>query len=259
MRRVTIATGRRARTADDLRRALGRLTLFGTELVFLLVLLELYGLLAPHAVVAPGRALAHGAALARGEAALHVDVEPSVVATAAAHPGLLADAGLYYATSVFLVPLVIAVLLVARDPTGYRRMRQVFVVVTVLAFAVFWWLPVAPPCLMVSPAGCGPTPPDPFAALPSLHVAWSGVAAVGVALLTRRRWARALGAAHVVLTVLVVLVTGHHWVVDVVAGLALAGGVAGLLSERVRRAARARLRTRGAAAGAGRAASPWPP
>ena len=228
-----------------------------TELAFVLALVDLYGLLVPRAQGAGSDALAHGAGIGRLEADLGLDVETRMQAVLAARPLLLGISQWYYAGSVFVVPLLVATLLAGHDVERYRHMRTVFVATTLTAFAAFWFYPVAPPCLMGTPTGCGPTPPDPFAALPSLHVAWAAVAALGFVLLSRRWWVRALGVAHVVVTVLVVLGTAHHYLLDVVAGLVLT-----LAAHRAAAGPCPRydpLRIRDAAAGGDRAASPWRP
>lgn len=228
-----------------------------TELAFVLALVDLYDLLVPRAQSAGADALAHGAGIGRVETSLGLGVEAPMQAALAARPLMLGIAQWYYAASVFVVPLLVATLLAGHDVERYRHMRMVFVATTLTAFAAFWFYPVAPPCLMVTPTGCGPTPPDPFAALPSLHVAWAAVACLGLVLLSRRWWVRALGVVHVVVTVAVVLGTAHHYLLDVVAGLVLA-----VAAHRVAAGPRPRrdpLRIRGDAAGGGRAASPWRP
>ena len=52
-----------------------------------------------------------------------------------------------------------------------------------------------------------------FAAMPSLHVAWAAVIAFGMLAATDRWW-RWIGMAHLVVTMLVVAATGHHWWLD---------------------------------------------
>ncbi|NMO88464.1 phosphatase PAP2 family protein [Actinomycetospora sp. TBRC 11914] len=198
-------------------------TLVVTELVLLWVLLDLYDLVVPHALGDAAGAVGHGHALWDLEAAWGVDVERSWYDALAGHSALLDAAHLYYAESIYLVPAVVAILLVVHDVERYRAMRSTFVATTLLAYAVFWAYPVAPPCLLPgSGLACGePAPPDPFGALPSLHVAWAAVSAVGLVLLSTRPWVRGLAVAHVALTVAVVLATGHHFVVDTVTGLAV--------------------------------------
>jgi hypothetical protein len=66
---------------------------------------------------------------------------------------------------------------------------------------------------------------DQFAAMPSIHVAWAAVVALGVFRMTRSklRWIVLM---HLPVTVFVVAATGHHWWLDgVVAVLLLIGGL----------------------------------
>jgi hypothetical protein len=58
------------------------------------------------------------------------------------------------------------------------------------------------------------------AALPSMHVAWAGLVAVGAIAVSPSRW-RWLVLLHPILTVLVVVATANHWWLDAVLALAL--------------------------------------
>ncbi len=59
-----------------------------------------------------------------------------------------------------------------------------------------------------------------FAAMPSLHVAWAAVVAFGALAASTSKW-RWIGMAHLVITMLVVAATGHHWWLDGIVALAL--------------------------------------
>lgn len=198
-------------------------TLIATELVLLVVLLRGYDLVVPHAVGDAVGARAHGHAVWTLESALGLDVETTWYAALDHHPLVRAAANVYYAYSIYLAPILVAVSLVVRDVESYRAMRSAFLASTLVAYAAFWLYPVAPPCLL---PGSGllcrePSPPDPFAAMPSLHVAWACASALGLGLLTPRISARILGAVHIAITVAVVLATGHHFVLDALAGVAV--------------------------------------
>ncbi len=64
---------------------------------------------------------------------------------------------------------------------------------------------------------------DQFAAMPSIHVGWAAVVALGVLACSDSRW-RWLVVLHLPVTVLVVAATGHHWWLDGVVAVALLGG-----------------------------------
>lgn len=79
---------------------------------------------------------------------------------------------------------------------------------------------------------------DQFAAMPSIHVGWAAVVALGTFAMASGWW-RWIVLMHLPLTVFVVAATGHHWWLDgVVAVLLLAGGL--LLDSAVRRRAASR-------------------
>ena len=59
-----------------------------------------------------------------------------------------------------------------------------------------------------------------FAAMPSVHVAWAAVAAFGALAASTSGW-RWIGMVHLVLTTVVIAVTGHHWWLDGIVALAL--------------------------------------
>ena len=63
---------------------------------------------------------------------------------------------------------------------------------------------------------------DPYAAMPSLHVGWSVLAATIVYRATSRIWLRAIAVAHPVLMALAVTATGNHYLADSLAGALVA-------------------------------------
>jgi hypothetical protein len=128
----------------------------------------------------------------------------------------------------------LALLLLWIDGRHYRRQRDVLFLLSLVGLCVYWAYPAAPPRLLpgvhdtvaaVLPlAGAAErSGADQFASMPSLHVAWAVWAAVALASLTTRRLVKGLLALHPLLTTVVVLMTGNHYVIDVLAGASLAG------------------------------------
>jgi PAP2 superfamily len=70
-----------------------------------------------------------------------------------------------------------------------------------------------------------------YAAMPSMHIGWSTWCALVLAPLVRRRWLRALVIAYPVFTLFDIVVTGNHYWIDGLGGLACLG--AGFLLARV--------------------------
>jgi membrane-associated phospholipid phosphatase len=153
--------------------------------------------------------------------------------------------GLYLASQVLVVPLsLILVWFMARR--GYAEFRNQVALVWVAAVVWFTVQPVAPPRhsgIGLADTVTTQTPLsldsdfarafyNPVAAMPSVHVAMAVIVGVALWRLGRFRGHRLLAVAHPVLVSVAVVVTGNHFVLDVLAGLAvgaLAVGVALLL------------------------------
>jgi hypothetical protein len=139
----------------------------------------------------------------------------------------------YYAVAHVPGIVIFLVWLFARHRDVYPRWRNALAIVT--AFCLFIrFVKVAPPRFLTElgyvdvsviygidvygAAGTGVS--SQFAAMPSLHVAWAAVVAFGALSASTSRW-RWIGMAHLVLTMLVIAATGHHWWLDGIVALAL--------------------------------------
>lgn len=142
------------------------------------------------------------------------------------------SANYYYATLHFVVTIGVLVWLYAWHPERYARFRTLLFATTVTALLGFWFYPLAPPRMLPgfvdtvvafntwglydsSPIA---TMSNQFAAMPSLHTAWSLWCAVAIFTTAGSRWARGLAVLYPVLTVIVILGTANHFLVDVVGG-----------------------------------------
>jgi hypothetical protein len=112
-------------------------------------------------------------------------------------------------------------------------MRPTLVIVNLIALAVFWSFPTAPPRMLPGgyidlvavtqhlPAwqlGATALQSNELCALPSLHIAWATWSSIAVWRLSERRWVRALALAYPLLTSYAVMATGNHYLADCVAG-----------------------------------------
>ena len=153
-------------------------------------------------------------------------------------PGLVRALDSFWSYGYLLVTVTVLVCALCQRPAVYRRLRTTFALSTAVAIGVFAVFPTVPPRLLppsygmvdtwVSLGGIAArTPPeierlsDPFASFPSIHVAWATWCVVAVASMTRRRWARGLTCAYLALTIVAVVATANHFIVDCVAGVAL--------------------------------------
>ena len=140
---------------------------------------------------------------------------------------------------------VCAALALVLAPAGYRRVRRVFFLATLLALPWYALYPLSPPRFMgpygypfvdtlaafsdTPNATTGAAAANQFAAMPSMHIGWTTVAALWLAVaLPRWRLGATLGALHVAVMCLTVMATGNHYVLDIVGGFAIAGGAVAL-------------------------------
>jgi hypothetical protein len=176
----------------------------------------------------------------RAERTLGIFHEAALQRQLLSHPWFLQAADLYYGTVHFVAPVVVLVWLYRRDGARYRRWCLVLCFTTGLALIGFAWYPLAPPRLLpaayhfidtasrfggegILDSGSMKDLDNLYAAMPSLHIAWSTWCAFAVWPLLRRPLAKALAIAYPVLTLAVVVVTANHYVLDAVGGLATLG------------------------------------
>jgi hypothetical protein len=182
-------------------------------------------------------ALARGRDVLRLETRLHMSPEHRLNHALAAHTALATVADYYYALAHFVVTVGLLVLLYWRRPARARTLAAVWYLGNLLGLLGFWLYALAPPRLLpgagfvdtivrfhtwgswASPSVAASS--NQYAAMPSLHTAWAAWAALAAFTVTRRWWLRLLALAYPVATVLVVLATANHYLLDVAAGLAV--------------------------------------
>jgi hypothetical protein len=184
----------------------------------------------------------HGWLLLHAEQAVHLDPEHALNQVLWHLPVLAVLAAYFYATLHFLVTPAVLAWMYRSRPEHYRSARSVLLLATAFALAGFWLFPTAPPRMLagsgihdsvadvhqwgwwsgasVAPRGLAGLGND-FAAMPSLHVAWALWAGLLIHRHARSRVARGAGLAYPVLTALVVMSTGNHYLFDVLAGAAV--------------------------------------
>jgi hypothetical protein len=144
---------------------------------------------------------------------------------------------IFYFVGHFVFTGIFFVWLYRRSWTGFRSFRDAFLIATAISVVVHWLFPTAPPRL----AGVGledtllvfsgidigsPTSAaysNPVAAVPSLHAAYALGVGIGVIRYGRSHLVRLAGAIYPPLVVLTIVVTGNHFVLDAVAGIAVIG------------------------------------
>jgi hypothetical protein len=181
----------------------------------------------------------------RWEKAFFLDWEISLQTFALHHHWLIRSANWYYVAGFLPVLIVCGVIGAWKAPAAFDWWRRVFSVSVVLALVGFALFPLTPPRLL--PAGSGfvdtlvlygpqyygdgsgrsvfnafgsmPTLLNEYAAMPSMHIAWSTIAvALIIAAAHRRWWSWLIAVFHVSAMAFAVVVTGNHYVLDVIVG-----------------------------------------
>ncbi|WP_431954451.1 phosphatase PAP2 family protein [Actinacidiphila sp. bgisy167] len=183
----------------------------------------------------PGSALRNADRVRAAEGFLHLDWESSLQKLVVGDPAVTRVLNWIYIFGHWPVIAVTLLWLLSRHPEVYTRTAGAMLASGAAGLAVFAAYPVAPPRL----AAPGMTdtvtqqshayrvlqPPaftNQYAAMPSLHVGWNLLMTLAVLAATRRIWLRVLA---VVLTVSMdatVVLTANHYVLDALAGAALA-------------------------------------
>jgi hypothetical protein len=210
------------------RRVASTLAPFAREATIIAGLYSLWQLAGELALTGTGGAFARARWIERTEHTLRLpresDLQVLVDNRVTAHA-----ADLYYATMHFGVLFVFLVWLFVWHRARYREVRRVLAVATLICLLI-QLVPVAPPRLLPgfvdtaarygdSVYGTG-FAADELSAVPSVHVAWAVLIGWTVWHLGRGR-SRALGPAHAVLTVLVVVSTANHWWADGIVAVAV--------------------------------------
>ena len=205
------------------------------ELLVVLALVKAYDAVRSLAAAREHEALEHGRDVLLLETHLHLDVERTLNHALIGSKFLTEVAAGWYQFAHLTITLSVLACCYRWRPDIYRRARTSLVIVNLVGLAVFWLYPVAPPRLLpdlgfidadvlagYGHGPAGPITPDMFAAMPSLHLAWASWTAIVVYQLVRnRRWGQSLAPTYVVITSLVVMATANHFLLDVVAGIAV--------------------------------------
>jgi hypothetical protein len=178
-------------------------------------------------------AMANAQGMINAEKALHIYIEPAVQ-TMASHVHVLILFMDWFYANVHLPAtiLILGWIYLYRHET-FAFLRNVFLTMNLLAMTIFALFPVAPPRLVPTSgvvdtlflysttnyrSGVLSFVTDQYAALPSLHIGYALFLSLAIFLLTTNRLARVLAAVYPVVVFAAIIITGNHYVLDVVAG-----------------------------------------
>ena len=164
---------------------------------------------------------------------------------------LIIFANYYYGSFHFIVTIFAGVFLYRVYSDDYPRFRNMLGIATGLALIGFTFYPLAPPrmfpgftdTLLKDPtfwsfnSGGMQNVSNQFAAMPSVHIAWSTWCALALAPRLKNKTARILAVCYPFVTFVVIVITANHYILDAAGGL-LVLGIAWVVSTRVTRAGR---------------------
>lgn len=218
------------------------------DLLVVAWLIWLFDALNNLAPVRQGLAIRDGHSVLELERSLGLDPEHALNAWLARHHELSEIVVFWYENVHIVVTLAVFAWLWWRRSDSLGVLRATLVGVNVIALAVFWSFPVAPPRMLTGgyvdlvssvhglPAwqvGATALHSNQLCSLPSLHIAWATWCAIAVWHLTSRRFVRAVAVVYPFVTTFAVMATANHYLTDAVTGAALTFAVYVLLGRLV--------------------------
>jgi membrane-associated phospholipid phosphatase len=200
----------------------------------------------------PELALGNARAVVRLERGLHMLLELRLQRALNGVEPLIAAANLTYWLSQFAVVGGALLWIYLRRYPWYLRVRDTIIVTNTIALVGYVLVPTAPPRLLTGMgfrdtlttsallnhgSGIVRLAENPYAAMPSLHTADAVIIGVALALLVRRPWLRVLWVLWPPFVAFSLVVTGNHYLSDIVAGILLVSVAAPATAalERLRR------------------------
>jgi hypothetical protein len=185
-------------------------------------------------------AFAHARALISLELTLHLFVEPSIQAWASGSRVLMDFSSWLYVNAQTTVTISALVYLYVRHNRNFYFVRNMFMIAMAIALVGYTVYPTAPPRFMpewgfidsvsdftgvhVSHASSTMSALfNPYAAVPSMHVAFALMISWPLARLARRRVVRVLWVLYPFLMTFVIVVTANHFILDALLGALTAG------------------------------------
>ncbi len=197
-------------------------------------------------------AFAHARDLISLERTLHVFVEPSIQAWASGSHFVMVLSSWLYVNAQTSVTIAALVYLYLRHNRSFYFVRNMFMVAMAIALVGYAVFPTAPPRFFpewgfidtvanltgvhVSHTSAAMTTlVNPYAAVPSMHVAFALMIGWPLARLVRWRVLRVLWALYPLLMAFVIVVTANHFIVDAALG-ALTAGISAYIASWLARA-----------------------
>jgi hypothetical protein len=185
-------------------------------------------------------AFAHAKELIFLERTLHVFVEPSVQAWASGSHLVMVVASWLYVNAQTSITIGALIYLYVRHNGSFYFVRNMFMIAMAIALVAYTVFPTAPPRFMpewgfidtvsdltgvhVSHTSASMSALfNPYAAVPSMHVAFALMIGWPLARLARQRFVRALWLLYPFVMTFVIVVTANHFILDALLGALTAG------------------------------------
>lgn len=194
-------------------------------------------------------AFQHARELIQLERTMHLFVEPSIQAWAMGSHFIIDISSWLYLNAQTSITIGGLVYLYLRHNGSFYFVRNMFAIALLIALVVYALFPTAPPRFLpewgfidtvsdvtkVKVASSSPTMStlfNPYAAIPSLHVAFALMIGWPLASLSRWRAVRVLWRLYPLLIAFVIVATANHFILDALLG-ALTAGVSALAARRL--------------------------
>ena len=189
----------------------------------------------------PAVAFSNARAIVDFEQSTGLFFEQGLQAWAMGQRVLIDMANFMYVNSHFVMTTGALVWLYLRHNDRFYFVRNMFMIAMGLALLGYVLMPTAPPRFFPElgfvdtiayyvnvkhDSGLVALFFNPYAAVPSMHVAFALMISIPALLVVRSRVAKVLWAAYPLVVTFVVIVTGNHWFMDAVAGAFVAGAAA---------------------------------
>ena len=167
------------------------------------------------------------------ERALGLFIEPAVNAWAESTDWVIDGASWAYVNSHFTITSITLAFIYLRRNASFYFIRNMFMVAMGIALVLYAAYPTAPPRFMpewgfadsvarftglTAEGSSADALYNPFAAVPSMHVAFALMLGVPMASMSSRRWVKALWLAYPLFVSFVVVATANHWWFDAFLG-----------------------------------------
>ena len=213
------------------------------ELLYILAFYSVYTLIRNtqgSASVSAGKAFANARRIVDWERAVGIYHEESIQDAFLGAEWFISFWNVFYGTAHFVVTVGALVLMFRTMKRRYPLWRNTLAFTTALALIGFATFPLMPPRLMPPDYGYVDTlrvigglwsfdsgamqkVSNQYAAMPSLHFAWSTWCAFVLYPAMKHRWSRILTASYPWLTLFAIVVTANHFVLDAVGGAVVLG------------------------------------